>query len=337
MKKIKRRSWQVVAMFLLFFPIAACTAAPHLLTKVTSQPSLTPPVSGQAMPTAPVGTPSVSRSITPGIAATGTPVSAALNFSNPQTSILAKNLSNPDDLYLGLDHSLYISDISKGTIEKLNSDGSIQVVLSGLSSPEGIVDVDLPGGMLIVAEQGKNRLMKYDPETQALVVFLSLPNTTNQEGVDGLAFDNRNSTQSSIIIPDSPNGVLRRESLNGGPSTVIASGFSRPTGAWVASDGSILVVDETTGYLTRVHQDGTTERLAQFSTPDDVIEDSAGNIFVNTLGDHAIHVLTAQGKDIVLISNISDPQGLAFTADGNLAVTDPVNHQVIKILIRSHS
>ena len=65
-----------------------------------------------------------------------------------------------------------------------------------------------------------------------------------------------------------------------------------------------------------------------------MIEDAAGNIYVNALGDHTVHVLTAQGKDSVLLSGIIDPQGIAFSADGNLVVTDPVNHRLMKILIR---
>ncbi len=246
-----------------------------------------------------------------------------------------KNLASPDDLTLGQDHALYISDIVSGTVDKLSGKGSIQVIARGLHVPEGIVS--LPGGALVIAEQGMNRLEKFDPASQTLSTFLSLNNTTHQDGVDGLALDASSTAQETIIIPDSPNGVLRRAGLAGDSSIVIANGFARPTGAWVESDGNILVVDENSGYLYRVHPDGTMVRLARFSIPDDVIEDGAGNIYVNTLGDHAVHVFTAKGQDIVLNSNISDPQGLAFMPDGNLVVSDPVNHQLIEILIHNQS
>ncbi len=336
MKKNDRRAWLILAIFMLLATGAACSAA-LTSTTATPKPSAVLAPSSQASPTP--DSPAVTAS-TPGVTApvagvTVAPAIAALNFTNPRTAVFAKNLANPDDLELGLDHTLYVSDIGRGTVEKVARDGSITVVAGGLSVPEGIVA--LQGGSLIIAEQGKNRLVKFDPISQALSTFLDLRNTTGQEGVDGLALDNSIPAQASIIIPDSPNGVLRRASLDGEKTAVIASGFGRPTGAWVEPDGSILVTDETTGYLYRVRKDGTKVQLARFSTPDDVIEDTAGNIYVTTLGDHAVHVFTLKGQDIVLLSNISDPQGITFTTDGDLLVTNPVDHQIIEILIHSHS
>jgi sugar lactone lactonase YvrE len=333
---INRKIWQMLGIFSLLITAAACSVTPKLsATPTISQNSNKGP---GAQPSPTFTTVTRFKKITPDQAVTTavTPTTGVLNFENPQITIRAKGLANPDDLVLGMDQAIYLSDLSKGSVEKLTGNGSVQVIISGLTTPEGIIY--LPGGTLIIAEQGRNRLLKFDPATQSLSTFLNLANTTNQEGVDGLALDATNPNQESIIIPDSPNGVLRRASLIGaGSTTVIASGFGRPTGAWVELDGSILVVDESTGYLYRVHPDGTKVQLARFSTPDDVIEDDAGNIYINTLGDHAVHVHTAKGQDIVLLHNIIDPQGITFTKDGNLLVTDPVNHQLIEILIHNQS
>ncbi|HKG54530.1 MAG TPA: hypothetical protein VKB04_09740, partial [Anaerolineales bacterium] len=63
-------------------------------------------------------------------------------------------------------------------------------------------------------------------------------------------------------------------------------------------------------------------------------EDASGNIFVAALGDNAIHVITAQSKeDIVLVNGLADPQGLIFDLDGNLIVTDSGHHQLLKVII----
>lgn len=311
-------------IFLLF--TVACAVQTNFPPTSTIKPN---PIA-TAVPTL---TPQATVTVTYTAVLTILPSPGAINFTSPSTQILAKNLSNPDDLVTAPDGSLYISDISEGSIKELSPDGSIQTIVRGLSVPEGMAY--LPGGRLIIVEQGKNRLLEFDFKGSKLSTFLTLGNTTGQEGVDGITLDSRSVNTESIIIPDSPNGILRRASLDGGNSTVIASGFSRLTGAWVEPDGSILVVDENTGYLTRIHPDGKMDRLARFSIPDDVIEDAGGNIYINTLGDHAVHVLTAQGKDIVLLKNISDPQGIALTADGNLAVSDPVNHRIIKIIIHN--
>ncbi len=104
---------------------------------------------------------------------------------------------------------------------------------------------------------------------------------------------------------------------------------------WVEADGGLLVADETGGTLDRVRPDRTLEKLADLPVPDDVVEDGAGNIFVTTLGDGAIHVLpAATGRDSVLVTGLSSPQGMAFDADGNLVVTDAGHHRLVKVVIR---
>ncbi len=84
--------------------------------------------------------------------------------------------------------------------------------------------------------------------------------------------------------------------------------------------------------MFRLHRDGRLEKLANFATPDDVIEDAQGNIFVATLGDDAIHLLM-NNQDVILVRGLDQPQGLIFDAEGNLIVADSGNHRLLKVLI----
>jgi glucose/arabinose dehydrogenase len=108
----------------------------------------------------------------------------------------------------------------------------------------------------------------------------------------------------------------------------------RPTGAWVERDGSVLVVDENGNSLSRVRLDGSIQKLAHLLTPDDVIEDDQGNIFVNTLGDGAVHLIsTAANRDTILVDGLIDPQGIAIDRDGNLLIADAGHHQLDRLIL----
>jgi len=286
-------------------PLAPIQSIPEVAEALTLAPTLSP---------TPTSIPTTIPTITP------------LNL-HPQVVVLADNLPEPDDLALAPDGSIYLSDVAEGTIKRYTPDGGLTLILSGLSEPEGMAFA--PDGSLIIAEQGRNRLVRYDPASGSLRPVLDLSNPTGNLGVDGILWDGSN-----LIVPDSPNGTVLQVSLDGQTVRQLISGLARPTGAWAGPDGSLLIADENGNAVFRLHQDGTLERIATFSIPDEVIEDRSGNIFVITLGDDAIHVITAQNReDIVLVSGLANPQGMIFDLDGNLIVTDSLHHQLIKVVI----
>jgi Gluconolactonase len=249
---------------------------------------------------------------------------APLNL-NPQIIVLSENFLEPDDLVLAPDGSIYISDVTEGTVKQYTPEGQLNQILSGLSAPEGMAF--LPDGSMVIAEQGTNRLVRYDLQSKTLMPFLDLPNNTNNLGVDGIIFNGTN-----LIIPDSPNGTVLEVSADGKIVRQLASGLVRPTGAWTEPDGNLLIADEYGNAVFRLQRDGALEKVADFSIPDDVIADANGNIFVVTLGDDAVHVLTAD-RDLILVSGLNNPQGIIFDAGGNLIVTDSGNRRLLRVLI----
>ena len=122
-----------------------------------------------------------------------------------------------------------------------------------------------------------------------------------------------------VIVPDSPNGVVWRVTTDGKTATQIASGMVRPVGAAVDATGRIFVADEG-GALWVL--DPARHRFATLPTPDDVLVGRAGHIFVNTLGDNAIHELDSQGHQVSVITGIQQPQGIALDTADNLYYTE---------------
>ena len=194
-----------------------------------------------------------------------------------------------------------------------------------MSAPEGIVvQAD---GRILVGEQGRNRVVAIDPKTHAVTLWHAFPNPTGRDGIDGIgpilpsqdSLGNLLPTAENVIVPDSPNGVVWRVSSDGKTATQIASGMVRPVGAAVDRAGRIFVADEG-GALWALTP--AKVRFATLLTPDDVLVGRGGHIFVNTLGDNAIHELDSQGHQVGVITGIQQPQGIALDDADNLYYTE---------------
>jgi sugar lactone lactonase YvrE len=248
---------------------------------------------------------------------------AATASSGPQ--VLLQNQPAPDDLAFDNDGRLLFSDIKTGAVSALKADGSVERIAGGMSAPEGIVvQAD---GRILVGEQGRNRVVAIDPHTHAITSWHVFPNRTGRDGLDGIGpiLPSRDShgnvlpTADNVVVPDSPNGVVWRVSSDGKTATQIASGMVRPVGAAVDTAGRIFVADEG-GALWALTP--ARVRFATLSTPDDVLVGRGGHIFVNTLGDNAIHELDSQGHQVGVITGIQQPQGIALDNADNLYYTE---------------
>jgi sugar lactone lactonase YvrE len=229
--------------------------------------------------------------------------------------VVVSGLGASDDIAVATDGTVYIGDESGGKLSAWSpSTGQVKLISSKLSHPEGIVVLQ---GFLVVCEQGKNQLSRINPSDGSVTLFRDLPNSTANLGVDGLAFD---PTNPSIVVPDSPHGTLLRVSLDGAAATPISVAsvrqppFMRPTGAFVRSDGTLLVADENGGDIVLLRSDGTLQTLVTgLNGPDDVVGDDQGNVYVNSVGDGVLHRLqeTTHGE---LITGLKEPHGLPSTS-----------------------
>jgi sugar lactone lactonase YvrE len=273
------------------------------------------------------GTVSPTLSPSPHASSTPSPLSACpAGLAAPAgAQVLLRNLPAPDDLVFDNDGRLLFSDIKAGTVSALRADGSVERIAGGMSAPEGmLVQAD---GRILVAEQGRNRVVAIDPTSHAVTQWRAFPNRTGRDGIDGIgpalpsqdASGNLLPTGGDVIVPDSPNGVVWRVGPDGKTATQIASGLVRPVDAAVDAAGRIFIADEG-GALWEL--DPARHRFATLPTPDDVLVSRGGHIFVNTLGDNAIHELDAQGHQVKVITGIQQPQGIALDAADNLYYTE---------------
>ncbi len=293
-------------------PQAGGTAT-HTVLKATSTPR---PLS------TPTSTPSLPTSVT---------VSATPTYYTGQT--ILRGVGRPDDLAFDQQGRVLFSDENNGTLDRLNTDGSVTVLLHDSADPEGIVV--LADGTILFAEQETNQIVALAPGAQIPRVLRALPGTastvTCKHGVDGIALD---PTTNTLIVPDSPTGAVYRMSLDGKTLTLLTSGIVRPVGAGVDAQGNIYIADECGHAVWRLTPSGAATRFPGFGMPDDVLPDGQGSLFVIDL-DPTIHALIrfnlATGKQEILASQgFIEPQGLLLDAQGNIYVSDDYANVIMK-------
>ncbi|HEV2237255.1 MAG TPA: hypothetical protein VGR57_11395 [Ktedonobacterales bacterium] len=242
---------------------------------------------------------------------------------------------HPDDLALDAQGRLLVSDVEAGTISRVASDGTITLVLGGIAGPEGLVP--LADGTLVFAEQRTNRVLLLTPGATQPGVLRALPGTPSaaacKDGVDGLGFDPSTGT---IIVPDSPTGVVYRLSLDGQSLAQVAAGIARPVGAASDGHGTLYVADECGGAVWRIPATGAPQRIGGFDAPDDVAFDPQGNLLVTDLGQntHAlIRLDLASGqRETLAQTGLIEPQGLAVDARGDIYLADESAQRIIEYM-----
>ncbi len=312
---MRRINISCVSILLSFFLLSSCSPAVSHGIFPTRSPGKT-----RSTPVIPTSTPSVG----------GTPDTTPLRF---KARILLSGRSRPDDLTFDSAGRLVFSDVYRGTVNRLNANGSLTVLLSGLSGPEGLVY--LPDGTLIIAEQQTNRILAFSSSTSSLTVLRVLPGVpgggTCKDGVDGIALD---PTTGTLIVPDSPIGTVYRMSVDGKKLTLLASHIPRPVGAAVDARGNIYVADECGGALWKITPAGKTTRMGGFGMLDDVAFDHHGNVLVTDLKPsiHAlIRVRLASGKREILASQgFIEPQGLAVDANDDIYLSDDYADKIVE-------
>lgn len=306
---------------LLLFCSLAMTACSQAASHVNSSPTQ-PPGKARVTPTL------VPSPTSPGVTADTTPTRYKMR-------LLLWGKYRPDDLAFDPAGHLVFSDPHRGTVSRLNANGSVTVLISGLAGPEGLVF--LPNGTLIIAEQQTNRILAYSPATSALTVLRALPGTPTgqpcKDGVDGIALD---PTTQTLIVPDSPIGAVYRMSLDGKKLNLLASRIPRPVGAAIDEHGNIYVADECGGALWKITPAGAVTRIGGFGMLDDVAFDHHGNILVTDLKP-SIHALirlrlSTSRREVLASQGFIEPQGLEVDARDDIYVSDDYADKIVEFV-----
>ncbi|OJV19994.1 MAG: gluconolactonase [Dyadobacter sp. 50-39] len=189
----------------------------------------------------------------------------------------------------------------------LSKDAKIEVLASGFDWSEGPVWVK-DGDYLLFSDVPKNKVYKWD-EKEGLSVFLEPSGYTgrgiysDEPGSNGLIIDNKG----RLVSCEHGDRRISAMPLNVGGKITLADKwegkrFNSPNDVVQHSNGDYYFTDPTYG-LAKKHEDPTRE--------------------INEFGVYRIH---KDGKVTMQVSDLSRPNGLAFSPDGKMlyvAQSDP--------------
>lgn len=245
----------------------------------------------------------------------------------PVLQTLAVVGGQPDDIISDGHGALLWGDLARGTVQRF-AGGRITTVARGLSVPEGLVA--LPDGSLVVAEQGRDRLVLLAPNGTRTVLYTLQP-VPGQEGVDGIG---RDPHDGHLLVPDSPNGTVLDLRADGRLLRVLARGLGRPVDAAVDAHGDVLVPDEHLGTLVVISPRGRLSYRGTLATPDDVAISAAGRVWITTLGDGGLWTI-APGATAPyrVLAGLANPQGLTLDRCGDPIVVEQNTARIVRLLL----
>ena len=253
-------------------------------------------------------------------------------------------LSNPSGVAVDTFGNVYVADTFNNRIRKITPAGDTTTLagngtfgfVDGTGGPGGTTQFRSPTG---VAVDGAGNVYVADFDNQRIRKITPTGDTTTLAG----------------------NGTYGFIDGTGGP--LGATQFRSPNSVAVDAAGNVYVTDANNNRIRKITPTGDTTTLAgngtqgfvdgtggpggatQFSGPNGVAVDAAGNVYIADTGNQRIRKITPTGDTTTLAGNgtagyvdgsgsntqFRDPNGVAVDAAGNVYVSDFSNHRIRKI------
>lgn len=251
--------------------------------------------------------------------ATATPVTAAKGW---RFRVRNENLPAVDNIVVAPDGSIYVTrELARGEGEvvQLTEQGT-KVLLADLNRPDGLF---LQGRrwLYVTEEVAEGRIIELDLKTgkQREVVRLN-----NPEGI--VAFPNGE----LLVTEDRVNGRIVRV-LRNGVVEVVTSGLNRPEGLAMMRDGTLVVAETATGRVMAWREGEMTVLVEDLDEPDQVRIAPDGALWITEDAEPGRLLRFSNGSVQTILSGLMAPQGVAFTARGEILVAEQRRGRILAI------
>lgn len=218
--------------------------------------------------------------------------------------------SAPTGIARAPDGTVYVSNWSGDTVERIAPDGSRSVLVDGVASPSGIA-VDGEGSVYVAAYSGDHIIrVGLDGSTTRVVEGLATP--------AGIAF----TKDGRLLVANRASGEILSVDLASGERRVVASALSLPVGVVEMADGSI-VASQYGGRVTHVRPDGSVSELGEsFSRPGvGILAAGADAVFVIDNGASLVRRVAFDGTSQVVADGLEGSAvALSYGGEGELLV-----------------
>lgn len=221
-----------------------------------------------------------------------------------------------DNLAIGPDDTIYVSDTARSGIYVLSPDGTLQGRLLGgeFSTPGGLATVQRNGSeALVVADSTGYRFV--DPKTGNV----DRPHFKSSHGTS-LALATYGTT---MALSDPRMGRVHVIDLETGEPVFDKFGFDVPYGIAVLPSKEIVIAEYGNGTVSIWDGESVDVIATGLSGPVAVVVESNDSLLVteHTSGN-LVRIDQASGAKTVLFSGLNRPEGLAVMADGRIAIAD---------------
>ncbi|MBM3513405.1 MAG: hypothetical protein FJX59_06790 [Alphaproteobacteria bacterium] len=278
----------------------------------------------------------------------GTPSAVALNSAgelisvdyntgevrrtNPSTgqSIIITRLDPPlDNLAIGPDDTIYVSDTARSGIVALSPDGTLVEHVTGgaFSTPGGLAMITIDGKeLVIVADSTGYRFI--DPKTGGV----TRPKFNSRFGT-GL---NVAASQKIFAITDARMGRAHVIDIATRELLFEKADFKTPYGVAVLPNHDVLVLEYATGTLLRWNAQATTVVAEGLRKPVGIAVESPGSVLIT---EHEVGAITrvtlADGHKEEVFNALHRPEGLAVIDNDRIAVANVGAGEIVAVNLKT--
>lgn len=242
---------------------------------------------------------------------------------------VTSGLDGPQDIILGADGYLYVSNFNSGTVVKIDGAGNVTTYAAGFSNPTGLA-FDNSGNLFV-----SNAYSGIVSKISAGGGSVNYNFITGLTSPYGCVFDPL--TNKLFIANYGANEIAQADATVGGIKTTFKSGVTGCTGITRNSNGDLFVALAALNKIVKINPFGIMADVLNTTYPLDVIIDNNDNFYVanQTLNEVAIYKTKNEFNSLLSVDTYGDIKKANLAKNGYKLYLDDISSNKLGIFAKS--